>query len=127
MAASPYLTALNATHMITIYHNSRCSKSRQALDLLEQAGQPFQVVPYLLETPTKEELQAVLEKLKMGPEDLIRKGEKLYKEVYEGQHLTQDQWLQVLVENPILIERPIIVNGDKAVIGRPPENVLTIL
>jgi arsenate reductase (glutaredoxin) len=113
--------------MITIYHNSRCSKSRQALDLLEQAGQPFQVVPYLLETPTKEELQAVLEKLKMGPEDLIRKGEKLYKEVYAGQHLTQDQWLQVLVENPILIERPIIVNGDKAVIGRPPENVLTIL
>ena len=113
--------------MIIIYHNNRCSKSRQALDLLEQSGQPFQVVPYLLDSPTKEELKEVLDKLKMSPEDIIRKGEKLFKEVYAGQHLTQDQWLQVLVENPILIERPIVVNGDRAVIGRPPENVLTIL
>ncbi|ALJ00001.1 arsenate reductase (glutaredoxin) [Rufibacter tibetensis] len=113
--------------MITIYHNNRCSKSRQALDLLQQQGQEVQIVQYLTHTPTKEELREVLEKLKLGPEDIIRKGEKLYKESYAGQHLTQDEWLQVLAENPVLIERPIVINGDKAVIGRPPENVLTIL
>ncbi|AKQ44999.1 arsenate reductase [Rufibacter radiotolerans] len=113
--------------MITIYHNNRCSKSREVLTILEQAGLPMQVVQYLVEPLTKEELKALLGKLQLGPEDIIRKGEKLYKEVYAGQHLTQDQWLDVLVENPILIERPIVVNGDKAVIARPPENVLTIL
>ncbi|KAA3436915.1 arsenate reductase (glutaredoxin) [Rufibacter hautae] len=113
--------------MITIYHNNRCSKSRQALELLQNTGQEVKVVPYLSETPTVEELRAILAKLQAGPEDIIRKGEKLYKEVYAGQHLTQDEWLQVLAENPVLIERPIVVNGDRAVVGRPPENVLTIL
>ncbi|RNI21856.1 arsenate reductase (glutaredoxin) [Rufibacter latericius] len=113
--------------MITIYHNNRCGKSRQALELLQASGQEVQVVSYLTETPSVEELREVLAKLNLGPEDIIRKGEKLYKEVYATQHLTQEEWLQVLVQNPILIERPIVVNGEKAVIGRPPENVLTIL
>ncbi|WP_205499928.1 arsenate reductase (glutaredoxin) [Rufibacter psychrotolerans] len=113
--------------MVTIYHNNRCSKSRQALALLQEQGQEIQIVSYLTQTPSKEELAEVLAKLKLGPEDIIRKGEKLYKEVYAGQHLTPDEWLQVLVENPVLIERPIVINGNKAVIGRPPENVLSIL
>ncbi|WP_207431890.1 arsenate reductase (glutaredoxin) [Sabulibacter ruber] len=113
--------------MVTIYHNNRCSKSRQTLELLQKQGQDVQVVPYLTQTPSREELREVLAKLKLAPEDIIRKGEKLYKEVYAGQHLTHDEWLQVLTQNPILIERPIVINGDKAVIGRPPENVLTIL
>jgi arsenate reductase len=113
--------------MITIYHNNRCAKSRQTLELLQERGLDVQVVPYLTQPPSKEELTAILQKLGLGPEDVIRKGESLYKEVYAGQHLTHDEWLQVLTENPILLERPIVVNGDKAVIGRPPQNVLTIL
>ena len=87
----------------------------------------MQVVPYLTDTPSVDELKALLAKLQLGPEDLIRKGEKLYKEVYAGQHLTTDQWLQVLQENPILLERPIVVNGDRAVVARPPQVALTIL
>ncbi|MFC6999006.1 arsenate reductase (glutaredoxin) [Rufibacter roseus] len=113
--------------MLTIYHNNRCSKSRETLALLQSSGQPLKVVHYLTDTPSAEELQTVLEKLGLGPEDIIRKGEKLYKEVYAGQHLTQQEWLQVLVQNPVLIERPIVVHGNKAVIGRPPQNVLSIL
>lgn len=113
--------------MLTIYHNNRCSKSRETLQLIHNNNQPVKVINYLQEPPTVEELSALLAKLNMGPEDLIRKGEKLYKELYAGQHLTQQEWLEVLTQNPILIERPIVVHGDKAVIGRPPENVLTIL
>jgi len=113
--------------MVTIYHNNRCSKSRDALALLQEKGQEVEVINYLIDSPTIPQLAALLKKLQMGPEDIIRKSEKLYKEVYAGQHLTQQEWLQVLSENPILIERPLVVKGNKAVIGRPPENVLTIL
>ncbi|QHL89249.1 arsenate reductase (glutaredoxin) [Nibribacter ruber] len=113
--------------MITIYHNNRCSKSRGALELLQEAGKEVEVKSYLTQPPTVQELQEVLAKLGLGPEDIIRKTESLYKEQYAGKHLTQQEWLQVLVENPILIERPIVVNGDKAVIARPPENVFSIL
>ncbi len=113
--------------MITIYHNKSCSKSREALGLLQRTGRPIHVIQYLTETPSVEELKELLAKLNLGPEDIIRKGEKLYREVYAGQHLTQDQWLQVLAENPVLLERPIVVAEDKAVIARPPENLLSIL
>ncbi|MGV3538413.1 MAG: arsenate reductase (glutaredoxin) [Rufibacter sp.] len=113
--------------MVTIYHNSRCGKSRKALELLQQQGQEVQVISYLTQPPTPQELKVLLEKLKLNPEDIIRKGESLYKEVYAGQHLTQEEWIQVLSENPILIERPIVVNGMKAVVARPPESALTIL
>jgi arsenate reductase len=113
--------------MLTIYHNNRCSKSRQTLELLQHTGQEVQVIPYLTNPPTAQELKDILAKLKLGPEELIRKGEKLYKEQYAGKHLTQEEWVQVLVENPVLLERPIVVHGDKAAIGRPPENALTIL
>jgi arsenate reductase len=104
-----------------------CSKSRQTLELLQTTGQEVEVVEYLKDTPTAEELKQVLEKLSMKPEQLLRKGEKVYKEQFAGKTYTEDEWLRIMVENPSLIERPIVVNGDKAVIGRPPEKVLSIL
>ncbi|GAA4824299.1 arsenate reductase (glutaredoxin) [Algivirga pacifica] len=106
-----------------IYHNPRCSKSRQSLQLLEEAKQDIEVVKYLDTPPTKEELEDILKKLGMKPSEIIRKGEAIYKENYKGKDLTEEEWIDVLLEHPKLIERPIIVHGDKAVIGRPPEKV----
>ena len=113
--------------MVKIYHNRMCSKSRQTLELLQNAGQEVEVVEYLKNTPTAAELKEVLRKLNMKPEQVLRKGEKIYKEQFAGKTYSDDEWIQIMVENPSLIERPIVVNGDKAAIGRPPENVLSIL
>jgi arsenate reductase len=113
--------------MVKIYHNRMCSKSRQTLELLQNAGQEVEVVEYLKNTPTAAELKQVLNKLNMKPEQLLRKGEKVYKEQFAGKAYSDDEWIQIMVENPALIERPIVVNGDRATIGRPPENVLGIL
>lgn len=113
--------------MLKIYHNNRCSKSRQTLELLRQQGQEPEVVEYLKEAPTVAELRDVIGKLGIKPEQLVRKGEQVYKEQFAGKSMTDDQWLEALAANPILIERPIVVKGDKAVIGRPPERVLDIL
>lgn len=110
-----------------IYHNPRCSKSRETLKLLEGKSAPYEVVEYLKTPPSKEEIKELAGKLGMKPLDFVRKGEKLYKEKYAGQDFTDEQWYGILVENPILIERPIVVKGDKAVIGRPPENVKRII
>lgn len=104
-----------------------CSKSRCTLDLLKDNNQEIEVVEYLKKTLSAEELKAVLQKLGMKPIELIRKGEKVYKEQFAGKSLSDAQWIQVMVENPVLIERPIVVKGDKAFIGRPPENVLSLL
>lgn len=116
-----------AIPMVTIYHNRMCSKSRQTLELLQEQGQEVEVVEYLKQTPTAEELSQVLAKLRMKPEQLLRKGEQVYKEQFAGKHHSDEEWIQIMVENPSLIERPIVVNGDKAAIGRPPESVLSIL
>lgn len=113
--------------MVKIYHNNRCSKSRETLELLHNNGQQVQVVEYLKQGPSREELISVLLKLQMKPEQIVRKGESIYKEQFAGKHYSDEEWIDLLVKNPILIERPIVVNGEKAVIGRPPENVLTIL
>lgn len=113
--------------MIKIYHNPRCSKSRQTLELLQQAGKEVEVIPYLQTPLTAEELKVVLQKLQLKPEQLLRKGEKLYKEKYKNQELSDDEWIQAMVQNPVLIERPIVVHGNKAVLGRPPENVKELL
>ena len=113
--------------MVTIYHNNRCSKSRQTLDLLREKGEELQVVEYLKNTPSAEELKAVLQKLGLQPEQVLRKGEQVYKENFAGKSYTDEEWLQIMAEHPILIERPIVVKGDKAAIGRPPEKVLDIL
>jgi len=113
--------------MIKIYHNSRCSKSRETLKLIEEQGREMQVINYLVEPPTAGELQELLRKLNMPPEQLIRKGEQLYKEQFAGKQYSAEEWIAIMTVNPVLIERPIVVNGNQAVIGRPPEKVLTIL
>lgn len=112
----------------TIYHNPRCSKSRQTLALLEERGLDPLIVDYLKAPPSAVELQAILKKLKMKPRDLMRKGEAVYKELrLDNEKLTDEKLIRAMEENPILIERPIVVIGTKARIGRPPESVLEIL
>jgi arsenate reductase len=112
---------------ITIYHNPKCSKSRATLDLVERHGADLKIVEYLRTPPTAKELEALLAKLGLTPDELVRKGEDVYKREYAGKTLSRAQWIEAMVRHPILIERPIVVAGDRAVIGRPPENVLTLL
>jgi arsenate reductase (glutaredoxin) len=112
---------------LTIYHNVRCSKSRDVCTLLEKKKVKTTVIEYLKTPPTQKQLKELLKMLGMKASELVRKNEPLFKEKYEGKKLTEAQWLKALAENPILIERPIIVKGDKAVIGRPPEKVLELL
>lgn len=112
----------------TIYHNPRCSKSRATLALLEEHGADPLIVDYLKAPPSAVELQAILKKLKMKPRDLMRKGEEVYKTLgLDNEKLTDEKLIRAMVDNPILIERPIVVMGAKARIGRPPESVLEIL
>ncbi|WP_421765702.1 arsenate reductase (glutaredoxin) [Ekhidna sp.] len=113
--------------MITIYHNPRCSKSRQTLGLIEERGHDFVVKEYLKTPPTKEELKGVIELLGIKPEQLLRKGESDFKENFKGKNLSDDEWIDAMIAYPKLIERPIVLDGDKAVLGRPPENVLQLL
>ncbi len=113
---------------IVIYHNPRCSKSRATLQLLREKGIEPKIIEYLKTPPSREALEAILNKLGMAPRDLMRKKEKIYKEKnLDNPDLTHDQLIEAMIENPILIERPIVVAGDKAAIGRPPENVLEVL
>ncbi len=109
------------------YHNPRCGKSRNALSLLQENGVQPNVREYLKNPPTHEELQAILSKLGIPAHDLIRKGESIYKEQFKGKVLSDAAWIDAMVAHPILIERPIFVHGKKAVIGRPPENVLELI
>ena len=112
----------------TIYHNPRCSKSRQTLALLEERGIGPRVVDYLKTPPSAAELKTILKKLRLRPRDLMRKGEPLYAELgLKDRDLDDDALIALMVANPILIERPIVVSGGKAAIGRPPEFVLEIL
>ncbi len=112
---------------VKIYHNPRCSKSRETLALIRSKGVEPEVVRYLDEVPTADEIKLLLAKLDMGIQDLIRKEESLYKEKLKGLNLNIDEWINVLRENPRLIQRPIVVKGSKAIMGRPPENVLKLL
>lgn len=112
---------------ITIYHNPRCSKSRAALALLEARGIMPHIVEYLTSPPTAAELDRIAQRLGVRPEALVRKSEDLYKRDFAARTLSDAQWLEALARNPVLIERPIVVAGDRAVIGRPPENVLALL
>lgn len=113
---------------VTIYHNPRCSKSRQTLALIEDQGIAPKVVDYLKAPPTVAELKNVLRKLGLRARDIVRKGEARYAELgLKERDVGDDELLALMVENPILIERPIVVSGEKAAIGRPPEAVLKIL
>lgn len=111
----------------TIYHNPRCSKSRSTLALLEEHGIAPKVVEYLKDSPNRVELEALVAKLGIRPEQLVRKTEGVYQSKYAGRQLTDAQWIDAMVADPILIERPIVVKGGRAVLGRPPENVLQLL
>lgn len=106
-----------------IYHNPRCRKSRETLDLITQQGLEPQVVLYLENPPTQKELKEVIQLLGIKPFELIRKGEAVYKEHFKGKTLTDAQWIKAMIEHPKLIERPIVIKGKKAIIGRPPKNV----
>jgi arsenate reductase len=113
---------------VTIYHNPRCSKSRATLALLEARGVKPKIVDYLKTPPAAAELKAILRKLGLKPRDILRTGEAVYAELgLEDRELDDDALIALMVKNPILIERPIVVASDKAAVGRPPENVLAIL
>ena len=112
---------------LTIYHNPKCSKSRETLALLEGRGIRPRIVEYLKAPPTAAELSAIVARLGIRPESLVRKSEDIYKAKYAGKTLTDAQWIEAMVRDPILIERPIVVAGGKAAIGRPPERVLELL
>jgi len=113
---------------ITIYHNPRCSKSRQTLALLKENGDDPEVIEYLNTPPSIQDLEEICEKLKVHPTQLIRTKETIFKELglsLKDERSTED-WIELLSANPKLIERPIVVKGKQAVIGRPPENILEL-
>lgn len=113
--------------MIKIYHNPRCRKSREGLQIVEASEQPFEIVQYLKEVPSFEELQSIIELLGISPIQLIRKNEAIWKENFKGKELSDTEIIQAMIDHPKLIERPIVINNKKAVIGRPPENIQQIL
>lgn len=113
--------------MIEIYHNPRCSKSRQTLEILENENQDIKIIKYLDTPPTFNQLHSIIELLGIKPIDLVRKGEAIWKEKFKGKTLSDKELISAMIENPKLIERPIVINGKKAVIGRPPSKVLEIV
>jgi len=110
-----------------IYHNSRCSKSREGLCLLEDLGEDVEIRNYLKEPPGYEELENLLSMLKAEPLDIIRKKEAVFQELYEGKDLSRKEWIEAMIEHPVLIERPIVVKGNRAVVGRPPSLIRELL
>lgn len=113
---------------VKIYHNPRCSKSRQTLQLLQENGVEPEVIEYLKTPPTAEQLDEILDLLEMQPRQLMRKNEKEYKETgMDNVDLDRDALIAGMVATPKLIERPIVLSNGKAAIGRPPENVLDII
>ena len=112
--------------MIRIYHNSRCSKSRETLDLLKSSELDFEIVEYLKEKLTKNQIQALINKLGLKPLELVRKNEAIWKENFKNKVLTNNEIVEILSKNPKLIERPIVESNNKAIIGRPPENVFNL-
>ena len=113
---------------IKIFHNPRCSKSRQTLSILADNEIDIDIVEYLKETPNKETLVKIINLLDIKPRDLLRKSEAVYKEKgLNNENLTDDDLIQYMLDNPILIERPIVFDDSRAIIGRPPENVLIFL
>lgn len=113
---------------VTIYHNPRCSKSRQTMALLEEQGVQPEVVEYLKTPPDEAQLRAILDMLNIPPRQLLRKTEAIYKDLnLKDANLSDEQLIEAMLEHPKLIERPIVVRGNQAAIGRPPETVLEIL
>ena len=112
---------------VTIWHNPRCSKSRNSMTLLEEKGVDAEVVKYLDTPPTKEELKTLLSQLGMSARELMRTSESIYKELGLKEVEDEEKLIEAMVENPKLIERPVVIKDGKAVIGRPIENVVELL
>lgn len=113
---------------VRIYHNPRCSKSRQTLKLIQDAGIEPEVIRYLETPPSTQELEELIDKLGIEPQELMRKGESVYRELgIASRELSRGEAIQLLHDNPKLIERPIVVRDERAVLGRPPEDVLELL
>ena len=106
-----------------IYHNPRCSKSRQTLDLLKDKTDQIEIIEYLKNPPDKKTISEILHKLNISAEMIIRKKDDLFKEKFANKKMTDEDYLQALVDFPALLERPIVIKGNKAVLGRPPENI----
>lgn len=113
--------------MITIYHNARCKKSREGLELLKNSGEEFGIREYLKEPISQEELSSLLEKLGKTPIELVRTEEKLWKGEFKGKDLSDKELVRIMAENPKLIQRPIVVKNNKAVVGRPAERITQLL
>lgn len=113
--------------MIKILHNPRCSKSREGLHLLENSGKDFEVIKYLDVPISEARLKEVIALLEIKPIDLIRKNEAIWKSDYKSKALTDSEVIAAMVKHPKLIERPIVINGKQAVIGRPPVKILDII
>jgi arsenate reductase len=113
--------------MITIYHNPRCSKSRQGLEILKNSGQEFEIINYLKDPLSEEKLKQILALLNIAPIALVRQNEAIWKSDYKGKTLTEDEIISAMAKHPKLIERPIVINQDKAIIGRPPALIASLL
>lgn len=113
--------------MIQIYHNQRCGKSRNCLLFLEESNKEFEIINYLVTPPSVAELTSLLQKLNLTPIELLRQKEKIWIENYKGKTLTPDEVIQAMVENPILIERPIVVKDNEAIIGRDLDKVIPFI
>lgn len=113
--------------MIQIFHNSRCSKSRQCLSLIENSGKKFEVIKYLENPPTITELTEIISKLEIDPIELVRKKEKIWIEEFKNKTFSSLELIEIMVKNPILIERPIVINGEKAIVARPIEKAIGII
>tara|TARA_B110000003_G_C16492093_1_gene473868 strand:+ start:14 stop:355 length:342 start_codon:yes stop_codon:yes gene_type:complete len=113
--------------MTTLYHNPRCRKSREALQILQQTNEPVEIVLYLKDPLSKDALKKILQQLGVSALDLVRKNEAVWKENYKGKTLTEVQLITAMVNNPKLMQRPIAIKNGKAVIGRPPQEVLKVL
>lgn len=113
--------------MIQILHNPRCGKSREGLAILEKSGKEFEVIKYLENNPSKKELKEIIKKLNIEPLQLVRQNETIWKENFKGKDLSGEEIIDAMAANPILMERPIVINGNKAVIGRPPVEISTII
>ena len=112
---------------LTIYHNPSCTKSRATLALIQASGHQPRVIEYLKTPPSEAELSAIVRKLGIAPLQLVRRNEQVFKDKFAGKTLSDQEWIRAMVGNPILIERPIVVRGAAAAIGRPPENVTPLL
>ena len=113
--------------MLQIFHNNRCGKSRNCLSMLESSGKEFEIISYLTTPPAAAELQGVIEKLDIKPIDLVRQKEKTWIDNFKGKNFTDEELIKIMITNPILIKRPILISEEKAIIARDEEKIINFL